>query len=196
MGNAMGRGSRRSKRTAKVMKINGETFKIRTPTTASQVTTHHPNHLLYDSQSITQLGLRAKPLDPHHQLKPKTLYFLLHLPPLPGSHRPLSRVRSDLCSSASDRLECLMLSRRSLSDLQSFRLDPDGMSTASRPTGPVQIKLRVPREEFERLMKESKSKVEAVERIVDLWKTGGMCSGQAREVRFLAVLDDKILIAF
>lgn len=89
-----------------------------------------------------------------------------------------------------------MLSRRSLSDLQSFRLDPDGMSTASRPTGPVQIKLRVPREEFERLMKESKSKVEAVERIVDLWKTGGMGSGQAREVRFLAVLDDKILIAF
>lgn len=197
----MGRGSRRRKRTTKVMKINGETIKITTPTTASQVTSHYPNHSLYESQSIKQFGLRAKPLDPHHQLKPKTLYFLLQLPSLPGDHRPLHRVRSDIRLSASDRLECLMLSRRSVSDLQTVRSNFMEVSDGGGAVVPMQVKFRLPRVEFERLTKECKSKVEAAERIVDfcmrdngghddqndrLWKMGGACSGnKAREVRFI-----------
>ncbi|XP_038887072.1 uncharacterized protein At1g66480-like [Benincasa hispida] len=207
MGNSMGiRGSiRRRKRTTKVMKINGEAFKITLPTTAYEVTIHHPNHLLYESQSLEQFGLRAKPLDPHHQLKPKTLYFLLQLPTLLGDHCPLRRVCSDLHLSASDRLECLLLSRRSVSDLQTVRFDPQRLSTDGGAAKPVQVKFRLPRVEFERLMKECKNKVEATERIVDFCgrsrdngdggqddelfgKMGDACSGKAREVCFLAVL--------
>lgn len=182
------------------MKINGETFKITIPTTAYEVTSHHPNHLLYESQSLKQFGLRAKPLDPSHQLKPKTLYFLLQLPTLPGNHRPLRRVCSDLHLSASDRLECLMLSRRSVSDLQTLRFNPPRLSTDGGATKPMQVKFRVRRVEFERLMKECKDKVEATERIVDFfarsrdngdggreeelfWKMGSACIGKPPQKR-------------
>lgn len=202
-------GSIRRKRTTKVMKINGETFKITTPTTAFEVTSHHPNHSLYESQSLYQFGLRANPLEPHHQLKPKTLYFLLQLPSLPVDTRSLRRTRSDVRFSASDRLERLMLSRRSVSDLRTIdRSNPDRLSVRgdvkstqvisassrlenlllSRRSVPdlrtidrsnldglsihgdvksTQVKFRLPRAEFERLMKECKNKLEAVERIVD-----------------------------
>uniref|UniRef100_A0A0A0L7W0 Uncharacterized protein n=2 Tax=Cucumis sativus TaxID=3659 RepID=A0A0A0L7W0_CUCSA len=197
MGNAIGRGSRRKKRTTKVMKINGETIKITLPTTAYEVTSHYPSHLLYESKSLKLFGLRAKPLDPHCHLEPKTLYFLLQLPTLPRDHCSLRRTCSDLHNlSASDRLECLLLSRRSLSDLQTLRFDPQRSSTDDGAAKPVQVKFQLPRAEFERLMKECKNKVEVTKRIVDycarsrdnvygnqddelFWKMGGAYSGKA-----------------
>ncbi|KAA0060756.1 putative Encodes a protein whose expression is responsive to nematode infection [Cucumis melo var. makuwa] len=149
------------------MKINGETFKITLPTTAYEVTSHYPNHLLYESKSLNQFGLRAKPLDPHCQLRPKTLYFLLQLPTLYGVDRSLRRTCSDLHLSASDRLECLLLSRRSVSDLQTLRFDPQRSSIHDGAAKSVQVKFQLPRAEFERLMKECKNNVEVTKKIVD-----------------------------
>ncbi|XP_022143428.1 uncharacterized protein At1g66480-like [Momordica charantia] len=161
MGNAMGGGRRRKGRT-KVMKIDGETMKLATPITASEVLSQHPDHRLFESQSLRNLGLRATPLEPHHQLHPKALYFLLQLPPLPAHAPPLRRVQSGLHASATDRLEWLMLSRRSISDLHVAR--PPEPSAA-----PLQVKFRLPTAEMDRLLNECEDKAEVAQRILNLY---------------------------
>ena len=67
-------------RKAKVMKIDGEIFKLKTPATANDVVKDYFSHVLLDSQAVKNFGLRAKPLEPHQELKPKRIYFLVELP--------------------------------------------------------------------------------------------------------------------
>ena len=74
MGNAMG------SKKAKVMKIDGETFKLNTPARANDVVKDYPGHVLLDSHAVKNFGPRAKPLEPDYQLKPKKIYFLVELP--------------------------------------------------------------------------------------------------------------------
>lgn len=164
MGNSIGRG-----RKAKVMKIDGETFKLKTPARACDVVKDYPGHVLLDSEAVKHFGIRAKPLDSEQELKPKKIYFLVELPKFPeekDTSRNTRRVRSGIYMSAKDRLECLMLSRRSVSDLSIAR----SLSTQV-PDGPapVRLKMRLPKAQVEKLVEESKDESEVAEKIVDLF---------------------------
>lgn len=58
MGNSLG-----GKKTAKIMKIDGESFKLKTPVTAEEVLQDFPGYVLLDSESVKHYGARAKPLE-------------------------------------------------------------------------------------------------------------------------------------
>ncbi|XP_030530344.1 uncharacterized protein At1g66480-like [Rhodamnia argentea] len=163
MGNGLGL---RRNRRAKVMKINGETMKLRTPVRACQVVDDHPGHVLLDSESVKRFGIRARPLEPHHELKPEKLYFLVELPKFPNEHEKAPRrVRSGIQMGAKDRLECLMLSRRAESDM----IRPTRASFRRDSAAPVQVKMRIPRAQLDKLMEESMDDAEVAQRIVDLY---------------------------
>ncbi|CDP02714.1 unnamed protein product [Coffea canephora] len=153
--NITGAGGRKK---AKVMKISGETFKLKTPVLAFDVVKDYPGHVLLESEAVKRHGIRAKPLEPQEELKPKKIYFLVELPKLPEERAP-RRARSAVHMNAKDRLECLVLSRRSGSDVSVQR---------QNPAGPVQVKMRLPRTQVEKLVGESRDETELAERIVDL----------------------------
>lgn len=75
MGNSLG-----GKKTTKVMKIDGETFKLKTPVKVGEVLKDHPGLVLLESEEVKHYGVRAKPMEAHKELKPKRLYFLVQLP--------------------------------------------------------------------------------------------------------------------
>ena len=58
MGNSLG-----GKKTTKIMKIDGESFKLKTPVKAEEVLQDFPGHVLLDSESVKHYGARAKPLE-------------------------------------------------------------------------------------------------------------------------------------
>ncbi|PSS30618.1 Protein of unknown function DUF4228, plant protein [Actinidia chinensis var. chinensis] len=169
MGNSIG-----GRKKAKVMKINGEIFKIKTPVRAWDIVKDYPGHVLLESESVKKFGIRAKPIEPQQELRPKKIYFLVELPKLPEEKVP-RRARSDVRMSAKDRLECLMLSRRSISDLSIARptsLAPGG----SEPNpGPVRVKVRLPRAQLAKVVEGSRDEAEVAEKIIDLFmdKAGG-----------------------
>ncbi|GMP59143.1 hypothetical protein CsSME_00022544 [Camellia sinensis var. sinensis] len=153
MGNTLG-----GKKTTKVMKINGETFKFKTPVQAEEVLKDHPGHVLLESEAQWQ------------ELRPKRLYFLVELPEFPEEKKP-RRVRSlGINMSAKDRLESLMLSRRSVSDLTIMKPTSIVMDERKERSenGAVRLKLRVPKAEVARMMMESKDEAEAAEKILGL----------------------------
>ncbi|KAH9739107.1 hypothetical protein KPL71_019014 [Citrus sinensis] len=172
MGNTIG-----GRRKAKVMKIDGETIKLKTPIQASEVVKDYPGYVLLDSEAVKHFGIRAKPLEPRQQLKPKKVYFLVELPKLPDEEKITRRVRSGIQMSAKDRLECLMLSRRAVSDLTAVNVrSSHGSEVAPGPgTGQMRVKMRLPRAQVEKLMEESANDGEVAEKIVDLYveKSGG-----------------------
>lgn len=169
MGNAMGRSKK-----AKVMKIDGETFKLKTPARAHDVVKDHPGHVLLDSQSVKHFGLRARPLESHHELRPKKIYFLVELPkaaqpkppPLPRRAQS-SGLRSMNGMSAKERLDFLMLSKRSVSDLSSAK-----RASSSGPAGlngSASIKMRLPKAQWKKLNEESNDGDEVAEKILSLY---------------------------
>jgi hypothetical protein len=176
MGNSL-RGGK--KNTTKVMKINGETFKLKTPIKALDVIKDYPNYVLLESESVKHFGIRAKPLQAQDNLEPKRLYFLVVLPnPMDNIPR---RVRSGIEISAKDRLESLMLARRSASDLTLMKLPAalnsddaadtfSGGAMKTKGQDPsTRVKLRLPRAEVERLMKESENDGDIAEKIMELY---------------------------
>ncbi|MED6122239.1 hypothetical protein PIB30_037910 [Stylosanthes scabra] len=187
MGNAFGMKSK----TTKVMKINGEAFKLKTPVKAGEVLKNHPGLVLLESEAVKHYGTRAKPLEPNKDLLPRRLYFLVELPAKNSTTQP-RRIRSAINMSAKDRLESLMLTRRSASDLSILKQknnnlgnDSDGSSNGSNKEnnnnivnkngggGGVRVKMRVPRVEVEKLIQGCKDEAEAAERIMSLYKNGG-----------------------
>ncbi|XP_022155356.1 uncharacterized protein At1g66480 [Momordica charantia] len=171
MGNTFG-----AKRTVKVMKITGETMKLKSPVQAGDVVKDYPGFVLLESEVVKHYGVRAKPLEDHQKLSPKRLYFLVELPKVPKEQVP-RRVRSAINMSAKDRLESLMLARRSASDLyimkpKSVLLEESGGGEgegAVSGSGSTQVKVRLPRAEVERLLKESRDEAEAAEKIVGFY---------------------------
>ncbi|KAF9673978.1 hypothetical protein SADUNF_Sadunf10G0080000 [Salix dunnii] len=162
MGNSLG-----WKKDAKVMKISGETFKFKTPVKAGEVVKDYPGHVLLESEAVKHYGIRAKPLKAHQDLVPKRLYFLVELPEsTPTDQKDPRRVRSGINMSAKDRLESLMLSRRSTSDLSI--INPASIAAEEAKSGAMRVKMRLPRAEVEKLMQESKDETEAAAKIVDL----------------------------
>lgn len=183
MGNTLG-----GKKRAKIMKINGETMKLKTPVQAGSVTKDYPGYVLLDSEAVKHFGIRAKPLGLYQELKPKRLYFLVELPKV-VEDKSMRKVRSGINMSAKDRLESLMLAKRSVSDLSlmqqksSIGEERRGVMESSEPG---RLKMRLPKAEVHKLMSESKSEAEAAERIMQLcldsskgevdgqhWKEGG-----------------------
>nr|GMD21918.1 uncharacterized protein At1g66480-like [Ipomoea batatas] len=75
MGNSLG-----GKKTTKVMKIDGQTMKFKTPVYAGEIVKNYPGHVLLDSEAVKHFGVRAKPLEPQQELRGKRLYFLVELP--------------------------------------------------------------------------------------------------------------------
>lgn len=164
MGNSLGR----RRRTAKVMTIDGETLKFKTPIQVSAILKDHPDHVLMDSDQVRNLGVRAKALDPDYALKPKRLYFLVQLPKLPDQKAP-RRVRSGgLNMSARERLESLMLSRRSVSDLSHLKVVAPLGDESQKEDGGVRVRMRVPRAQVAKMMQESKDPAEIAEKIMEL----------------------------
>ncbi|KAL3582216.1 hypothetical protein D5086_016548 [Populus alba] len=177
MGNTLG-----GKKTAKVMKINGETFKFKTPVKAGDVVKDYPGLVLLESEAVKHYGIRAKPLEAHQDLVPKRLYFLVELPETPTERVP-RRVRSGINMSAKDRLESLMLSRRSTSDLSIMKPSSSIVSEEAK-RGAMRVKMRLPKEEVEKLMQESKDEAEAAAKILDLCiaNTAGGSHNSSREI--------------
>lgn len=176
MGNTLG-----GKKTAKVMKINGETFKFKTPVKAGDVVKDYPGHVLLESEAVKHYGIRAKPLEAHQDLVPKRLYFLVELPETPTERVP-RRVRSGINMSAKDRLESLMLSRRSTSDLSIMK--PSSIVSEEAKRGAMRVKMRLPKEQVEKLMQESKDEADAAAKILDLCmaNTAGGSNNSSREI--------------
>jgi hypothetical protein len=176
MGNSLG-----WKKTAKVMKISGETFKFKTPVKAGEVVKDYPGHVLLESEAVKHYGIRAKPLEAHQDLVPKRLYLLVELPKTPTEKVP-RRVRSGINMSAKDRLESLMLSRRSTSDLSIMK--PASIEAEEAKSGAMRVKMRLPKAEVEKLMQESKDETEAAAKIVDLCmaNTAGGSNNSSREI--------------
>ncbi|XP_058787452.1 uncharacterized protein At1g66480-like [Vicia villosa] len=167
MGNVM---IRRSKK-AKVMKINGETFKLKTPARANDVVKHYPGHALLDSQAVKQFGLRAKPLEPYQELKPKKIYFLVELPKLQPEPVPRRARSTGLRGmNAMERLDFLMLSKRSVSDVSLVKRSSlgDGGPGLVRD-GSTRVKMRLPKAQLDRLMEESCDGTEVAEKILSLY---------------------------
>ncbi|KAH6814944.1 plastid movement impaired protein [Perilla frutescens var. frutescens] len=171
MGNSLG-----GSKSAKVMKINGESFKLKTPIWAGSVVERYPGHVLLESEAVKHYGVRAKPLEPQQELKPKRLYFLVELPKFP-EEKTARRVRSGIQMSAKDRLESLMLARRSASDLSIMKPpsiaaeeaeEKNEISAAAENGGGVRVRMRLPRAEVERLIAESRDNGEVAEKIVGL----------------------------
>ncbi|KAH6832127.1 plastid movement impaired protein, partial [Perilla frutescens var. hirtella] len=177
MGNSFG-----GKRSVKIMKVNGETFKLKTPVQAGSVLVKHPGHVLLASEAVVHYGARAKPLEPHEELKPRRLYFLVELPKLPKEKGDMRRVRSGIHMTAKDRLETLMLARRSASDISATKTvvsieEREGINVQSG-SGGVRVRLRLPKAEVERLMAESKDGADVAEKIAGLCMAGGATAEQ------------------
>ncbi|KAL3631388.1 hypothetical protein CASFOL_024372 [Castilleja foliolosa] len=176
MGNSLG-----GKKSAKVMKISGETLKIKTPVRAGSVLESCPGHVLLESEAVKQYGVRAKPMEPQQELKPRRLYFLVELPKVPEENNNNKigsrRVRSGIQMSAKDRLESLRLSRRSASDLSVMMVAPlqieEEKTGVSENGGGVRVRMRLPKAEVERLMAESKDGAEVAEKIAKLCVENG-----------------------
>lgn len=182
MGNAVGRS-----RKAKVMKIDGEIFKMKTPARAHDVVKDYPGHVLLDSEAVKHFGLTAKPLESFQELKPKKTYFLVELPKIqPEEDRRTRRVRSSGIRgmNAKDRLDFLMLSKRSVSDLTLVK--PQSSIAIGEPgpnNGSTKVKMRLPRAQLQKLMEESHNQVEVAEKIINLYMTNaGQDGGGAVDV--------------
>lgn len=172
MGNSLGG----KKKVTKIMKMNGETIKLKTPVNAGDVVKDYPGLVVLDSEMVKHYGVRAKPLEPQQELKAKRLYFLVELPKFPED-KAARRVRSGITMSAKDRLESLKLARRSASDLSYMKAPSIMVENGGGGGGvdPLRVKLRLPKAEVERLMRESKDETEAAEKIMKLCmeKSGG-----------------------
>ncbi|CAO2188283.1 unnamed protein product [Urochloa humidicola] len=177
MGNSIG-GKRRR---ARVMTVDGATYKYRAPAAAADALRDHPGHHLLESDEVRRLGVRARPLDPDAPLKPGKLYFLVHLPNLSSRlRRAPQRTWSGAltyggaagAAGAGERLESLMVARRSASDVAASPvaaaaayLEAEG---GGEDGGAVRLRVRLPKADVQRLVEESRDAAEAAERIMQL----------------------------
>lgn len=196
MGNSIG-GKRKG---AKVMQLDGTSFRVKPPATAADVLRDHPGFQLLESEEVKLLGARARPLAPDAPLRRGRLYFLVALPRRPSGAAGAGSMRrawsGNLRVGARERLESLMLARRSTSDLSS--LTP-AHASASAPTSPlpggasgastpVRLKMKLPRAQVEKLMGESKDAAEAAAKIMELCTAMGNASAAVTPERPQGIL--------
>ncbi|GLJ50405.1 hypothetical protein SUGI_1074310 [Cryptomeria japonica] len=171
MGNAAA--SSRAGRQVKVMKLDGEVLKFKSPITVDQLLQDYPNHVVLLSDAVRHVGVRARPLEGSTQLMPKQLYFLLEMPKIEAFRGP-GRVRSGINMSAQSRLEAMLLARRSSSDITGLTSSssPCAVSGNSSPMkgedGSVRVKVRVSKAQLARMTLESENSSETAAKILDL----------------------------
>lgn len=167
------------------MKIDGETLKFKAPMKAGEIMKNHPGLVLLDSEAVKHYGVRAKALEEDEDLEPKRLYFLVEPP---KKMAPPRRVRSGINMSAKDRLENLMLARRSTSDLSIMKqngetslamVEKKEEQGCENDDGKVKLKLKLPKKEVEKLMRESKDEAEAAQKIMGLYMAAASASASA-----------------
>ncbi|VAI84976.1 uncharacterized protein At1g66480-like [Triticum dicoccoides] len=187
MGNSIG-GRRKG---AKVMQLDGTAFRVKPPAYAGAVLRDHPGFQLLESEQVKLLGVRARPLEHDALLRPGRLYFLVALPrPTVPPRRAWSGA---LHVGARERLESLMLTRRSTSDLTfptsagAGTAPPSPMSTSSEG-GPVQLRMRLPKAQVAKLMGESRDAAEAAAKIMQLCAANGAVTPE-RSPQFLPTAD-------
>ena len=129
MGNSLG-GKRKG---AKVMQLDGTSFRVKPPAAAADVLRDHPGFQLLESEEVKLQGARARLLPPDAPLRRGRLYFLVALPRrAPAAAGAMRRAWSgNLCVGARERLESLMLARRSTSDLSSLPAHASASAHAS-----------------------------------------------------------------
>lgn len=116
----------------------------------------YENHVL---MALNVVWVQAK-----QRLEAKRLYFVVE----PVKECPPRRVRSGIHVSAKERLESLMLARRSSSDLSILK-PAGGWTTTEEEGGAVKrVKVRIPKAELERLVKEGATEAEATQKIAAL----------------------------
>ncbi|XP_074575638.1 uncharacterized protein At1g66480-like [Curcuma longa] len=169
MGNSLG-GNR--KKIVKVMKVDGTTMRLKPPVQAASVLRDHPGYTLLDAEEVKRLGVRAPAIDPEAPLLPGNLYFLVELPRAPSHRDPRRAWSGALRVGAKERLESLLLSRRSMSDLYVPASGSGGQSPVASAEetkdGGLRLKMRLPKAQVEKLMLESKDPEEAARRIMEL----------------------------
>lgn len=177
MGNNMAGG--RSK-AAKIMKMNGEIFKLKIPSKASDAIKDYPDHVLLDSEEFLRFKLRAKPLEPEDELKRRKLYLLVQLPKLPGydCQRPLRKARSaalETTTTSRDKMVMKKEYRRSVSDGHMIRNRPtaadidDIYGSSSSHVRPTQVKIRLPKDQVLRIIEEDgDDNLEAARKVISL----------------------------
>uniref|UniRef100_I1QIU9 Uncharacterized protein n=1 Tax=Oryza glaberrima TaxID=4538 RepID=I1QIU9_ORYGL len=161
MGNAIAGGRRR---TARVMTVDGTTYKYRPPASAAAALRDHPGYQVLESEEVRRLGMRARPLDADAPLKPGKLYFLVEFPRLARAPRRTWSGALVHVGGAGERLESMMLSRRSASDVAASPVS----SVEAGEGGAVRLRMRLPKAEVARLVKESRDAAEAAEKIMQL----------------------------
>ncbi|KAK1314224.1 Uncharacterized protein QJS10_CPA06g02215 [Acorus calamus] len=190
MGNTIG-GSKR--RTAKLMKVDGETIKLKSPLpSVRDILRDNPSMVLMDSDDVRRLGVRARPMLPEQALLPRKVYFLVELPRPPIADRNPRRAVSGLLNSttAKERLEGLMLAKRSVSDL-SFAATSARRVTFEEPAEKapevgVRLKVRLPKAQVAKLVEESRDAAEAAERIMKLCAEAGVAAPQSLPPQMVA----------
>lgn len=169
------------------MKLDGETMTFRVPIQVKDVVKDYPDHVVMDSEAVRHLGVRAKPMAGQQELKPRRLYFLLQLPKVELDHRTPRRARSSVISvSARERLESLILSRRSVSNLTLVKT-AGSSSSPGEAQAVVQLKVKLPKAVVTKIMQESKDGKEAVDKIMAL---GIASNGQGPASVMSAVPED------
>ncbi|KAF7085722.1 hypothetical protein CFC21_089117 [Triticum aestivum] len=192
MGNSIGA----KRKGAKVMQLDGTSFRVKPPAAASDVLRDHPGFQLLEAEEVKLLGARARPLAHDAPLRRGRLYFLVALPRRPAAGPPRRAWSGNLRVGARERLESLMLARRSTSDLSSFQ----GIASASAPASPlpggygvsgggggtpVRLRMRLPKAQVEKLMGESRDAAEAAAKIMELCAAvgDGGCSAKVTPER-------------
>ncbi|WOL08832.1 hypothetical protein Cni_G17585 [Canna indica] len=179
MGNAIGA----RKKPAKIMKVDGTTFKVQPPAQAIKVLRDHPRHDLLESEEVKRLGLRARRLDPDAPLKPGKLYFLVELPRRNWSGK--------LQVGAKERLESLRLTRRSMSDLSLATRCAAAGDVEETKDGGVRVRVRLPKLQVEKLMQESRDAAEAAKKIMQLCAEKDAAASRALQRTISAVKTDR-----
>uniref|UniRef100_A0ACD5ZMS7 Uncharacterized protein n=1 Tax=Avena sativa TaxID=4498 RepID=A0ACD5ZMS7_AVESA len=195
MGNSIGA----KRKGAKVMQLDGTSFRVKPPAAAADVLRDHPGFQLLEAEEVKLLGARARPLADDAPLRRGRLYFLVALPRRPAARAgpPRRAWSGNLRVGARERLESLMLARRSTSDLSSFQ---GALPSASAPTSPlnggylsgggggggggtpVRLKMRLPKAQVEKLMGESRDAAEAAAKIMELCAAVGDGSSSSAKV--------------
>lgn len=173
MGNSIG-----GRKRVKVMKVDGEILKLKLPIRVSEVLKDYPDHVLMESEAVKHYGVKAMPLEPQQDLNRKKIYFLLQLPKIAADYQPPPeriprRVRSSgVNMSAKDRLDLLMLSRRTMSEIAITRPSSAAAASSAQPrfnSGPMQVKMRIPRSQIAKLMEESRNEGDVAEKIINMY---------------------------